>query len=247
MCDGECGTECVFACVYPGPLDSADQEGLERLYTQAKGAYYSGRPILDDAVFDSVEEQLRYYRSALVEKWPRCSLRGLRIYSDAEADNSMDLALSGVWAAVAVTGGGVFLAGAAYGASRSLGGLWGLRLAVACALVGGAVAVRQGLGGLRGIDESGTVGLKGPCPSCNEEVYSYVRVPEEGEEAKARSECHCCGQPLTFHAYRQKIPEIAQGPASAWPRGAGGDFGKKDTWTYGRIYSERRAQDYGLR
>ncbi|CAI5494862.1 unnamed protein product, partial [Closterium sp. Naga37s-1] len=70
----------------------------------ARDAYYSGRPLVSDDIFDMVERRLRWFHSALVKKYPRCSIRALYCYSDAEADPSQMTALSTMWSLILAVG-----------------------------------------------------------------------------------------------------------------------------------------------
>ncbi|KAJ7012619.1 hypothetical protein NC653_002617 [Populus alba x Populus x berolinensis] len=72
------------SCIFVGPIETASQETLEALYCQARDAYYSGKPLIVDDMFDRVELKLRWYGSKSVVKYPRCSLRRQSTYSDAE-------------------------------------------------------------------------------------------------------------------------------------------------------------------
>ncbi|PNX62908.1 PGR5-like protein, partial [Trifolium pratense] len=42
------------SCIYVGPLQTATQETLEALYSQARDAYYRGEPLIVDDMFDRV-------------------------------------------------------------------------------------------------------------------------------------------------------------------------------------------------
>ncbi|XP_010485238.1 PREDICTED: factor of DNA methylation 4-like [Camelina sativa] len=72
------------SCIFVGPIDSARKETLEALYRQAKDAYYNGKPLIVDDMFDRVELKLRWYGSKSVVKYPRCSLLRQSTYADAE-------------------------------------------------------------------------------------------------------------------------------------------------------------------
>lgn len=72
------------SCIFVGPIESASQQTLEALYRQARNAYYSGKPLIVDDMFDKVELKLRWYGSKYVVKYPRCSLRQQSTYADAE-------------------------------------------------------------------------------------------------------------------------------------------------------------------
>ncbi|KAG9131790.1 hypothetical protein Leryth_009532 [Lithospermum erythrorhizon] len=85
------------SCIFVGPIETANKETLEALYRQARDAYYSGRPLIVDDMFDKVELKLRWYGSKYVIKYPRCSLRQQSTYADAEEDQSQVFALASVW------------------------------------------------------------------------------------------------------------------------------------------------------
>lgn len=72
------------SCIYVGPLQTATQETLEALYSQARDAYYRGEPLIVDDMFDRVELKLKWYGSKSVVKYPRCSIRRQSTYADAE-------------------------------------------------------------------------------------------------------------------------------------------------------------------
>ncbi|KAJ7980842.1 PGR5-like protein 1B chloroplastic [Quillaja saponaria] len=84
-------------CIYVGPVETASKETLEALYFQARDAYYSGKPLIVDDMFDRVELKLRRYGSKSVVKYPRCSLRRQSTYADAEEDLSQVFALASIW------------------------------------------------------------------------------------------------------------------------------------------------------
>ncbi|KAF9665528.1 hypothetical protein SADUNF_Sadunf16G0132300 [Salix dunnii] len=114
------------SCIFVGPIETASQETLEALYCQARDAYYSGKPLIVDDMFDRVEVitlitficepnfgfrqhpnylpnnclkqlKLRWYGSKSVVKYPRCSIRRQSTYSDAEEDISQAFALASIW------------------------------------------------------------------------------------------------------------------------------------------------------
>ncbi|KAL5716177.1 hypothetical protein ACHQM5_017903 [Ranunculus cassubicifolius] len=71
------------SCIFVSPIETAKKETLEALYRQARDAYYSGKPLIVDSMFDKVELKLRWYGSKSVIKYPRCSLRRQSTYADA--------------------------------------------------------------------------------------------------------------------------------------------------------------------
>ncbi|XP_028775765.1 PGR5-like protein 1B, chloroplastic isoform X2 [Neltuma alba] len=224
-------------CVYVGPIESASQETLEALYLQARDAYYSGRPLIVDDMFDRVELKLRWYGSKSVVKYPRCSIRRQSTYADAEADLSMIFALASTWI--------VFLA---FGSTICVGPvLYTISMAYYTAFNSGLSYVNQGSGlgflatvnsvvfmtlgcvigypvasasakVLQGLWRNDLVALKGACPNCGEEVFAFVRR-DRANDSPHRADCHVCGCLLEFQTQvEQSVSRL----------------GRK--WVYGRIY-----------
>jgi hypothetical protein len=46
------------SCIRLPPLALCTLEDLETLYVQAKNTYFSGQPVVDDAMFDQIEKRL---------------------------------------------------------------------------------------------------------------------------------------------------------------------------------------------
>ncbi|CAL6418445.1 unnamed protein product [Bathycoccus prasinos] len=66
------------------------------------------------------------------------------------------------------------------------------------------------------------VAMKGLCPGCDEEVYTFFDNEEKGEGRGSivEHECHCCGAQLVFESYREsnregRIVLIANGRLNA--------------------------------
>ncbi|CAI7784006.1 unnamed protein product [Closterium sp. NIES-54] len=187
-----------------------------------------------------VERRLRWFHSALVKKYPRCSIRALYCYSDAEADPSQMTALSTMWSLILAVGAAltamplVFLV-VVLGASgvdrvenpifsSPLLQLDGAMAAGICFLLG-AVLATAAARPLQRISQGKMVALQGNCPLCGEEVYSFITL-EEGSRHRHKADCHVCGQPLVFHAFVEASPS-----------------NPKHSWAYGRIYVVARAKD----
>ena len=92
------------SCFVLPPLERATREDLERVYAQAKNTYFSGQPVVDDAMFDKIERRLKYLGSDVARKYPRCSRRDMRVYSDAETDREQMWALAATWFSLALLG-----------------------------------------------------------------------------------------------------------------------------------------------
>lgn len=234
------------SCVFVGPVETARKDRLEALYQQARDSYYSGQPLIVDDMFDKVEVRLRWYGSKLVLKYPRCSLKRLSVYADAEVDNSQVMALACIWmiflAAGLVTAVGppacalnkackdavhfhfvhrnIMLHSADVGVPLSTSILMAVGLAI------GVPMATAALGALQGLWRGDLVALKGSCPSCGEEVYAFVRA-DNSPHPRHKTECHVCEHPLVFQA---KVEQ------SASPRGR--------PWAYGRIYLVKRLTDF---
>ena len=216
----------MHACLNVGPLDSADQEDLERLYTQAKEAYHSGSPMLSDDDFDNIESSLRYRRSSVVQKWPRCSVRDFKMYSDAEIDKSQSFALATFWTVVGF--------GSLVSVSQNTFGLLHADvLGTLNVIVAGALFLVAN-GALRSVLGGSEVAVKGSCPNCGEEVYSFVSFPAGGsDDAEVDSECHNCRRSLQFKIARHQGDDLE---VEGTVPNAG--------WAYGRIVLRRLPEDY---
>ncbi|CAN6331129.1 unnamed protein product [Urochloa humidicola] len=224
------------SCLYVGPIETASQEKLEALYHQARDSYYSGQPLIVDAMFDKVELKLRLYGSKSVVKYPRCSLIWQSTYADAEEDQSMFMALSSIWISLLLFGTSAFLVPSLYTLSLAFGDVFGARHLLYgansldsitrvndLALVGlgylvGYPIASASVGALRGLLSNNLVALKGSCPNCGEQVFAFVKT-DKSTRAPHRAECHVCECPLE---YRTKIEKSLSGP--------------RRSWVYGRVY-----------
>ena len=200
-------------CVRPNSsIDEADVAELETMYTHAKEEFHSGQAIVDDAHFDSLERRLRALDSETVQRGPRCSLRRMRTYSDAVPDSEQLASLYGVWRTLGATAALL----AAGGISRILSIPEDGAMAVVVATAAVLGAMPMGMAAKRSLtrlDSGAVVALRGPCPSCGEEVYTFIDLPARVKaiEAKAMtggrpfevtraSECHVCGSNIVFVA-----------------------------------------------
>ncbi|KAI3679881.1 hypothetical protein L2E82_50861 [Cichorium intybus] len=237
------------SCLFIGPIESASQETLEALYRQARDAYYSGKPLIVDDMFDRVELKLRWYGSKYVVKYPRCSLRQHSTYADAEEDPSQVFALASVWllflgfgssaclVPVIYTFGQAFKDAIDSGLSTSsqapvfelLAMLNGMLVMMLGSMIGYPVA-SAAVGALRGLWKNDLVAIKGACPNCGEEVFAFVKS-NQFKISPHKAECHVCECLLEF---RTKVERSIASP------------GKK--WVYGRIYLiKRRRTNRGQR
>ncbi|KAK3017530.1 hypothetical protein RJ639_007205 [Escallonia herrerae] len=204
------------SCLFVGPIETASKETLEALYRQAREAYYSGKPLIVDDMFDRVELQLRWYGSKDVVKYPRCSLRRQSTYADAEEDPSQVFALASVWLLFLGFGCSACLVpilytiGQAYQDASSsvytyssqasalefLATLNGILFMMLGSMIGYPVASAS-VGALRGLWQSDLVALKGACPNCGEEVFAFVRS-DQSNNFPHRLDCHVCECSIEF-------------------------------------------------
>ncbi|XP_010046398.3 PGR5-like protein 1B, chloroplastic [Eucalyptus grandis] len=224
------------SCIFVGPIETASQETLEALYCQARDAYYSGKPLIVDDMFDRVELKLRRYGSDTVVKYPRCSLRRQSVYADAEEDLSQAFALASIWILFLAFGGSAFIVPVVYTVSLAyqdafhsgiysthasalgfLSAVNGFLLMAMGSLVGYPI-VSASVGVLQGLWRKDLAALKGACPNCGEEVFAFVKSNQSNSSAH-RADCHVCECTLEF---RTKIEQ----PASSLGR----------RWIYGRVY-----------
>ncbi|CAN8301309.1 unnamed protein product [Cochlearia groenlandica] len=227
------------SCIFVGPIDSARKETLEALYLQARDAYYNGKPLIVDDMFDRVELKLRWYGSKSVVKYPRCSLLRQSTYADAEDDASQVLLLATIWLLILLFGTSACVLPTMYGLGLVYGGdpfdsglLYSVQLSssvpllsklncILLAALGTALgypiassAVRV----LKGLWRNDLTALKGDCPNCGEEVFAFVRSDQSNKSAH-KADCHVCECTLEF---RTKVEKSVS------------PLGRK--WVYGRIY-----------
>ncbi|EXC10675.1 hypothetical protein L484_025257 [Morus notabilis] len=225
------------SCIYVGPIETASKETLEALYRQAQDAYYSGKPLIVDDMFDRVELKLRWYGSKCVVKYPRCSLRRQSTYADAEEDLSQVFTLASIWVLFLAIGSSacavpiIYTIGLAYqDASNSglsyveqrpalefLATVNGILFMVFGSLVGVPIASAS-VKVLKGLWRNDLVALKGACPNCGEEVFAFVKS-DQSNDSPHRADCHVCESLLEFRTKAEKTIS---------------PLGRR--WIYGRIY-----------
>ncbi|KAL2635035.1 hypothetical protein R1flu_006514 [Riccia fluitans] len=232
------------SCIYVGPLEKAEKARLEALYQQARDSYYSGRPLIVDDMFDKVETMLRWHRSKLVMKYPRCSLKRYSAYSDAEIDSSQMWALASVWGTLLASGIVTAAGPPACAVNRACQSTVRLRfeshgVSAASEMVmyfNGVLAITIGLAigiplalaaakSLQGLWRGDLVAMKGFCPSCGEEVYAFIRADQTGQP-QHKTDCHVCEHPLIFRA---NVERSLSHPGHLW--------------AYGRVYLSTQPKD----
>ncbi|XP_077238994.1 PGR5-like A protein [Tasmannia lanceolata] len=221
------------SCIFVGPIETASKETLEALYRQARDAYYSGKPLIVDDMFDKVELKLRWYGSKSVVKYPRCSLRRQSTYADAEEDPPQVLALASTWIFFLLFGSFLFLMPTFYTISLAYQDALFLRfssnsarlafdffaiLFMGLGFVIGYPIASASVRALEGLWRSDLLALKGSCPNCGEEVFAFVSA-DQSNQSPHRADCHVCECSLEF---RTKVEESSTRPG--------------ERWVYGRIY-----------
>ncbi|RZC78887.1 hypothetical protein C5167_003103 [Papaver somniferum] len=229
------------SCIFVGPIETASKETLEALYRQARDAYYSGKPLIIDDMFDKVELKLRSYGSKYVVKYPRCSLRRQSTYADAEEDPSQVLALASVWILLLSFGSLSLLLPTFYTVGLAYRDAFNSRLSsygmtspfeslsmlnnflfVAMGLLIGYPIASASVAALQRLWRNDLVALKGSCPSCGEEVFAFVRA-DQSKKTHHKADCHVCESSLEF---RTKVVQTVTKPSRQW--------------VYGRIYLVRQ-------
>lgn len=181
-------------------LDSTEQRFLE-----ASMAYQAGKPILTDAEFDALKVELRTKGSIVTAQGPRCSIRSKKMYSDAEPDATRMLFLNlpsallvlGAFAAVDYATG--------FGITNLIElpapyGVWALWTLVLPTLFVVSYALTQ-------IGFKNSLVLKGPCPSCGTENFTYFGdvFTVAGNRGQNVVECSNCKADLTYDEYKRAI------------------------------------------
>ncbi|KAF9598669.1 hypothetical protein IFM89_029919 [Coptis chinensis] len=185
------------SCIFVGPIETAKKESLEALYRQARDAYYSGKPLIVDDMFDRVEAR--------------------------QEDPSQVWALASVWMLLLAFGSLVFLVPVHYivalayqdalhsrlfssgteTALESLAMVNRILFLVVGSIVGYPIASAS-VGALQRLWRNDLVALKGPCPNCGEEVFAFVRA-DQSNHAPHRTACHVCECSLEF---RPKVEAV---------------------------------------
>ncbi|KAH9617251.1 hypothetical protein KSS87_006397 [Heliosperma pusillum] len=197
----------------------------------ARDAYYSGKPLIVDDMFDRVELKLRWYGSKYMVKYPRCSLRRQSYYADAQVnhltvarqeDPSQVFALASVWFLILVFGSSVCLLPILFTVNQayqetfnsspvdiSLSPAMQIFPILNCVLsmllgsvIGCPIALASARA-LKGLWRSDLVALKGACPNCGEEVFAFVRS-DQSNSSPHRGGCHVCECLLEFRTTSEK-------------------------------------------
>lgn len=214
------------SCIFVGPIETAEKAQLEALYQQARDSYYSGQPLVVDDMFDKVEVKLRFHKSNLVVKYPRCSLKRYTAYADAEFDPSQMRALATVWGFLFALGLGLavvlpvlitrYMSISAYEPGAFvLSDMNRVLFSVVSFLVGAPVAMSAAKQ-LQALGQGDVMALKGCCPNCGAEVYTFVRPNYSSLEIRHESECHVCDRQLMFQA---TLHPSWSGPGQPWAHG----------------------------
>jgi len=183
----------------------------EMQFLEASIAYSKGQPILSDEEYDSLKQELRLSNSVVAAQGPRCSIRSKKMYSDANPDY-LKMTLLNLPATMVILGlfvGADFLTGyqlstivqlpPPYGVAV----LWGLILPATFVLSTSItnVVLRDNLI------------LKGPCPCCGTENYTYFGdiFTVAGNKGQNLVDCSSCGAGLTFDS-NKRLLVVAETP-----------------------------------
>ncbi|KAI8463884.1 MAG: hypothetical protein J3K34DRAFT_388819 [Monoraphidium minutum] len=189
-------------------LDADEQRFLE-----AVRGWGTGHPIMSDEEFDQLRTDLRVKGSIVAAQGPRCSLRSKKMYADASPDYLRMTALN-IPAALLVLGlvfsiddltGFEITSALELPPPYGIVALWGLVLPVLYLLSSSItnIVLRDGLI------------LKGPCPCCGTNNYSYFGdifiVP--GSRGANTLECTntACRADLTFD-YNKRVVVVDRTP-----------------------------------
>lgn len=181
-------------------LDSDEQKFLE-----ACQAYYKGTPVLTDEEYDELKATLRQKNSVVVAQGPRCSIRTKQMYSDAQPDY-LRMTLLNVPAALLVLGllfsvddltGFEITSLIELPPPLGLVALWGV-------LLPGIFVVATSL---TNIVFRNSLVLKGTCPSCGTENYTYFGdiFNVSGNTGQNNVECTNCKATLTFDSNKRVV------------------------------------------
>ncbi|CAJ1975061.1 unnamed protein product [Sphenostylis stenocarpa] len=180
----------------------------------ARDAYYSGEPLVLDDMFDRVELKLKWYGSKSVVKYPRCSIRRHSTYADVDGRKIS-------YQKTFDTGG------LSYGSQASRIGLLFVVnniIFMALGLVIGYPIASASIKVLQGLWMGDLAALKGSCPNCGEEVFTFVKT-DKADASPHRVDCHVCECLLEF---RTKVEQS--------------DLRLGRQWVYGHIYLVRRSR-----
>ena len=198
---------------------SSDRRWLEQLHEDAREAFQEGQPTLSDPDFDVLEARLAALGSSKARKWPRCSLRNRRVFSDALSDTPLLSALGGVHASL-------FTCGLLSAASQChllhplpflLSGIRSLPSSSASSsssalvlLLGGSVA-SVALRSLTNLLGGSLVAVRGDCPNCGTELSEFVRndYPPSSHHTKRDVHCHTCGRHLQLSIQHSSLRAVA--------------------------------------
>uniref|UniRef100_A0A7S0N9T8 PGR5-like protein 1A, chloroplastic n=1 Tax=Chlamydomonas leiostraca TaxID=1034604 RepID=A0A7S0N9T8_9CHLO len=177
----------------------------ELMFLEATQAYTKGQPIMADDDYNALKAELKQKASVVAAEGPRCSLRSKKMYADCSPDYLRMLALN-VPAALLVLGvvfaiddiTGFEITKAIqlpppYGVAL----LWGLLLPTTFVLASS----------ITNILFKDSVVLKGPCPNCGAENFTYFGevLSVAGNRGQNAVDCVSCGAGLTFDETKRII------------------------------------------
>jgi hypothetical protein len=198
----------------------------EMQFLEASIAYGKGTPIMADDDFDALKTELRLNNSIVAAQGPRCSIRSRKMYSDATPDYlkmtllnlpASLLLLSLLFVADYLTGfqiSSVVELPPPYGVAV----LWGLVLPSTFVLSTS----------LTNVILKDNLILKGPCPNCGTDVYTYFGeiFTVSGNRGQNLVDCPSCKASLTFDAGKRVIV-VAETPEDKAEKAAAAAAAKK--------------------
>jgi hypothetical protein len=174
-------------------LDSDEQRFLE-----ATLSYARGQPMLSDADYDELKAKLRAGNSIVTAQGPRCSIRSKKMYGDLKTDYARMLALNipavmlvlGIVFAIDDVTGFEITEAIELPPPYGVGLLWGLLLPTIFVLASA----------LTNIGFKDNLILKGPCPNCGNENFTYFGdiLTVTGNRGTNVVDCKSCRAGLTF-------------------------------------------------
>lgn len=176
----------------------------ELRFLEASQAYAKGQTIMSDEEYDTLKASLKQKASVISAEGPRCSIRSKKMYADAETDY-LRMTLLNVPAAMIVLG-------------LSFAVDYVTDFAITKAITGSAYGIALAAGlilpstfvlsvGVTNILFKDNLILKGQCPSCGAENFTYFGevFSVNGNKGQNAVDCCNCGAGLTFDEYKRIV------------------------------------------
>ncbi|KAK9822185.1 hypothetical protein WJX81_008269 [Elliptochloris bilobata] len=188
----------------------------EQRFMEASLAYSAKKPILSDGEYDDLKKKLRKQNSRVVQQGPRCSIRSRKLYSDAMPDY-LKMTLLNLPAAV-LTLLLLFsvddLTGFELTYIMELPEPWGIIVVWGFVLP----VVYLVSSALTNLVLRDFLILKGPCPNCNTENFTYFGdiFTVKGNREENSMDCRECKAKLIFKAEERSIV-VSEAPSATPP------------------------------